>query len=63
MFVLNSLTVKDIENVLQRAINHPHGFPDLTIECEPGVLNMIAQFANGDARVALNTLEMAVLKQ
>lgn len=61
VFVLKSLGVSDIEKVLQRALTHPQGFPDLTIKCEDGVLNLIAQFANGDARIALNTLEMAVL--
>lgn len=61
VFVLNSLTTDDIEQVLQRALTHPHGFPGLRIHCQEGVINLIAQFANGDARIALNTLEMAVL--
>lgn len=33
----------------------------MIINCEEGVIPLIAQFANGDARIALNTLEMAVL--
>ena len=37
------------------------GFGDEIIECEPEILMAIAEFANGDARTALSTLEMAVL--
>lgn len=61
VFVLNSLSVSDVEEVLQHALKHPHGFPGMIINCEEGVIPLIAQFANGDARIALNTLEMAVL--
>ncbi|MBD7894497.1 replication-associated recombination protein A [Limosilactobacillus sp. Sa3CUN2] len=61
VFVLKSLTVNDIVNILKRAIKHPDGFPNLNISYDDEALKMIAEFANGDARVALNTLEMAVL--
>ena len=61
VFVLNSLSVSDVEEVLQHALKHPHGFPGMIINCEEGVIPLIAQFANGDARIALNTFEMAVL--
>ena len=61
VFVLKSLTTADIEEVLKRAIHHPAGFPGLQVDCQPDAIHLIAQFANGDARVALNTLEMAVL--
>lgn len=61
VFVLKSLTVTEIEEVITRAINHPAGFPHLTIHCSPTSQHLIAEFANGDAQIALNTLEMAVL--
>lgn len=61
VFVLKSLTVEDIEKVISRAIKHPAGFPNRHIHCDSTARHLIAQFANGDARVALNTLEMAVL--
>lgn len=61
VFVLKSLTVADIEEVISRAINHPNGFPHLNVHCGKEARHLIAQFANGDARIALNTLEMAVL--
>ncbi len=61
VFVLKALTIDDIVQILKRALNHPAGFPGLEIHCSKSELLTIAHFANGDARVALNTLEMAVL--
>lgn len=61
VFVLKSLTVEDIEQVIKRAIKHPDGFPNNEVHISDQACHLIAQFANGDARVALNTLEMAVL--
>lgn len=61
VFVLKSLTTADIEEVIKRALHHPAGFPDLEVNCQPDAIHLIALFANGDAQVALNTLEMAVL--
>lgn len=61
VFVMKSLTEQDLKQVLQRALKHPNGFPGLTIHCDEKSLQLIAAFANGDARIALNTLEMAVL--
>lgn len=61
VFVLKSLSTADLVKVLQQALHHPNGFPGLTVEINPDLLQQIAIFANGDARVALNTLEMAVL--
>ena len=61
VFVLKSLTTANLEEVITRALHHPNGFPNLDIQCQPAAIHLIAQSANGDARVALNTLEMAVL--
>ncbi len=61
VFVLKALTTADIKQLLQNAINDPRGFGKQQIELSDEVLTMIADFANGDARTALNTLEMAVL--
>ena len=60
VFVLHALDVNDILELLNHAIHDPRGFGDLNIQVEPSTLSMIAHFANGDARVALNILEMAV---
>lgn len=61
VLVLKALTKENITKILQQALTNPNGFPDLQVQASPATLAMIAEFANGDARIALNTLEMAVL--
>ncbi|MDN6166976.1 MAG: replication-associated recombination protein A, partial [Tetragenococcus koreensis] len=61
VFVLKELTVSDIVELLKRAIKNPDGFGDYQITIDDDAIEAIARFANGDARNALNTLEMAVL--
>ena len=61
VFVLKPLTKEDILKLLQRAITDSRGFGDQKLDMEDKVLDIIAIFANGDARAALSTLEMAVL--
>lgn len=61
VFVLQALTVDDLTELLQNALNSPQGFKEQNVMIEPGMIRTIAEFANGDARTALNTLEMAVL--
>ncbi|WP_066186625.1 MULTISPECIES: replication-associated recombination protein A [Gracilibacillus] len=61
VFVLKLLETEDIVNLLKTAIAHPDGFGDKKIDITKQALTAIAKFANGDARSALNTLEMAVL--
>ncbi|GKT04231.1 replication-associated recombination protein A [Furfurilactobacillus entadae] len=61
VFVLRQLTHDDLERLLQQALTDPRGFGKQTIQIDPATVAAIADFANGDARVALNTLEMAVL--
>jgi putative ATPase len=61
VFVLHALTKDDLLALLKRAVSDPRGFGSLRVDMEPGVLEGIAAFANGDARTALSTLEMAVL--
>ena len=51
----------EIVKLLHNAIHNPAGFPGQKIEIRDEQLRAIAVFANGDARTALNTLEMAVL--
>ncbi len=60
VFVLHALNVDDILELLHHAIDDSRGFGHFNINIEPAALSMIAHFANGDARIALNTLEMAV---
>ena len=61
VFVLKPLEVKDIIKLLQNALHNPNGFGKLTVKISEQEIKAIAKFANGDARTALNTLEMAVL--
>ena len=61
VFVLKALTDEEITTLLHRALESPKGFGGQRIDAAPDVLRLIASFANGDARTALSTLEMAVL--
>ena len=61
VFVLKALSEDDLFALLRRAIESPKGFGNQKVEITNDVLRMIAAFANGDARTALSTLEMAVL--
>ena len=60
VFVLQALTEEDLIELLKRALKSPKGFGYLEVEISDSLLEAIARFANGDARTALNTLEMAV---
>lgn len=61
VFVLHALKAEDLDGLLMRALSHPDGFGNQKIEITKEQLHAIAVFADGDARTALNTLEMAVL--
>lgn len=61
VFVLHGLSAGELTELLRRALADPRGFGGRRVELAEGMLEMIANFANGDARTALNTLEMVVL--
>ncbi|MBR2779054.1 MAG: replication-associated recombination protein A [Firmicutes bacterium] len=61
VFVLQALTADDLKVLLQRALEDERGFGNMEVRYEPDMLDLIANFANGDARSALSTLEMVVL--
>lgn len=61
VFVLKALEKKDIMKLLEHAVNCPEGFGHQNVRITKQQMEAIAVFANGDARTALNTLEMAVL--
>ncbi len=61
VFVLKALTPEELTGLLRRAIQSKQGFGMQRVDIADELLEMIAQFASGDARTALNTLEMAVL--
>lgn len=61
VFVLQELKAEELVQLLKRALADEKGFGTQKINIEDELLEMIAVFANGDARTALSTLEMAVL--
>lgn len=61
VFVLKELEEKDLVKLLKYAIKSPLGFGGQRVHIAERQLTAIAAFSNGDARTALNTLEMAVL--
>ncbi|KKW88502.1 AAA family ATPase [Lacticaseibacillus rhamnosus] len=60
VFVLHGLTSVELVDLLQRALKDPRGYGLQQVKISKKLLAQIADFANGDARIALNTLEMAV---
>ena len=61
VFVLQALSPEELTALMRRALSDPRGFGGQEIELGEGMLERISVFANGDARTALSTLEMAVL--
>ena len=61
VFVLNSLETEDILARLKYALTSDRGYGQQNIQISDENLYHIASFANGDARMALNTLEMIIL--
>ena len=61
VFVLQPLSAEDLLKMLKHALQSPKGFGGQKIEISDDLLNLIANFANGDARSALSTLEMVIL--
>ena len=60
VFVLKALEVDDLAKLIHQALTHPAGFAGQNVQITDGQIQQIAAFANGDARTALNTLEMVV---
>lgn len=61
VFVLQPLAPEDLKKMLRHALQSPKGLGGQKIEIADDLLDLIANFANGDARSALSTLEMVVL--
>ena len=60
VFVLQALGTDDLTELLNHALKSPKGLGYLNVDISDELISMIASFANGDARTALNVLEMAV---
>ncbi len=60
VFTLRGLTESELVTILERALtDKERGLGNESIEVAEGVLPTIARFVNGDARAALNLLELA----
>ncbi|HBT92163.1 MAG TPA: AAA family ATPase [Candidatus Veblenbacteria bacterium] len=61
VIIIKALAPEDIESILQRALkDKEYGFGKIKVEGATQAIKHLAIMASGDARVALNTLELAV---
>src|SRR3989344_1212343 len=61
VFVLNMLETGDIEIILKRALtDKERGLGKIRVDISEETIKFLAQMANGDARVALNAIGLAV---
>ncbi len=58
--LLKPLSIDDLVTILKRALSDERGFAG-KVKADDAVLDRIAHVANGDARIALNTLELTVM--
>ncbi len=64
VLVLERLEVEDIERILERALaDKVTGFGNIKIKKQKGALRLLAELSNGDARFALNALEVCLEKE
>lgn len=61
VFVLQQLQTENLFKLLKHALSSEKGFGNLNIDIKDEYIELICNFANGDARNALSTLEMIVL--
>ena len=62
VFVLNPLTEGEVRTILERAIqDNERGLGPFKVRVEPEAIAHMIRIANGDARVALNILELAAM--
>ncbi len=62
IFRFHSLGVSHLKEVVRRALDdHERGIADFRVKLHPDALEHLAGVANGDARIALNALELAAL--
>ncbi len=61
VFVLRGLSVEEVAAILTRALGDPErGLGATAVEIDDDSVRAMARYANGDARVALNLLELSV---
>ncbi len=61
MYEFRRLTPENLVTIMKRGLeDKERGFGNLNIACEPEAIRILAEMANGDARVALDTLGFIV---
>ncbi|TSC57275.1 MAG: putative ATPase [Candidatus Peregrinibacteria bacterium Greene0416_19] len=60
VYLFTPLEVEDLVTLLQRALAHPQGYAG-KVKVVGDALRHLATIANGDARIALNALELSVM--
>jgi putative ATPase len=61
VYVLNPLQPDEVQEILKRALrNEERGLGSIPVEVPDDVLHQLAVYANGDARISLNILDLAV---
>lgn len=62
VFMLKPLLEQDIEKVIYNAIkDSERGLGNYNLEIDPDAIKYLASISNGDARIALNAIELAVI--
>lgn len=62
VFVLNELSIEDVVTILKQALNDcERGLGETKVTVNDDLLSMLANLSSGDARSALNSLELAVM--
>ncbi|MBN1624709.1 MAG: replication-associated recombination protein A [Clostridia bacterium] len=62
VFMLKPLTAENIKVILNNAlVDRDRGYGEIRIRIEEDALNFLSEFSSGDARIALNALELAVM--
>lgn len=60
VYLLKPHSVEDLEKILERALTSSDGYNG-NVTMHPDAIRKVAELGNGDARIALNLLELAVL--
>ncbi|MBN2700679.1 MAG: replication-associated recombination protein A [Methylothermaceae bacterium] len=60
VYVLKALQTEDLQQLIERALETPEGFGELTVEIPENIRRWFIDAADGDARRLLNLLEIAV---
>lgn len=61
IFELHPLSAENIKTLLQRAVSDEKGLAAYKAKLDPDALDFLAEISGGDARMALNAIELGVL--